>query len=119
MLTTYPHSRLYSRFFDFSPSLFETTSTKLFADEIVKMDDGSYKLVVEVPGYSREDVTLTAKEKNLVIELRHTDKDKTLTYRLGKDIDTDKITASCKDGLLTILLPLLQEKTKTVSINVS
>jgi HSP20 family molecular chaperone IbpA len=88
------------------------------SDEVTVEKDGSYKLTLEVPGFSREDVKLTVKENALNIELKRENKQRKATYRLGKNIDQDNIKATCKDGLLTVHCPTRQPEVKTINVNV-
>jgi HSP20 family molecular chaperone IbpA len=76
-------------------------------DEVTHEADGSCKLTIEVPGYSRENVSLATKGSQLVITLQRPEKNKkTLTYRLGSKVDISAISSSCKDGILTVLCPI-------------
>ena len=114
-LTTY--DAMFNRFFGL-PTYQWDTSPNQFNDEITLEKDGSYKLTLEVPGFSREDLNLTVKEGTLVVEMKRESKKKKATYRLGKNIDQDNIKAVCKDGLLTVTCPVRQPETKTISVNV-
>lgn len=107
MPTITPYDAIYNRFFGLP--LTSTWDSHVYSthDEITQEADGSYKLTVDVPGHSKENVSLTAKGTHLVITLQRPEKDKkTLTYRLGAKVDTSAITASCKDGVLTVFCPI-------------
>lgn len=78
---------------------------------ITTMPDGTVKIEEEVPGFSKEDVTVVLKEGRLSVSLkREGRKDKHFTYQVSSKVDTTKITASCKDGILTMLLPPVTKK---------
>ena len=119
-LTTY--DAMFNRFFGvpaysaWQPNL--SLADEVIADEVTVEKDGSFKLVLEVPGFSREDVKLTVKENTLTVELNREGKQRKATYALSKHIDQDNIKASCKDGLLTVHCPTRQPEVKTISVNV-
>jgi HSP20 family molecular chaperone IbpA len=100
-----PYDAIYNRFFGLPQT--SAWNTHDVNDEITQEADGSYKLTVEVPGFGREHVSLTTKGTQLVITLQRQEKDKkTLTYRIGSKVDQSAITATCKDGILTVLCPV-------------
>lgn len=102
-----PYDAIYNRFFGLPQTSTWNTNSYDVNDEIVQEADGSYKLTVEVPGFSRENVSLSTKGIQLIITLQRPEKDKkTLTYRLGHKVDQTAITATCKDGILTVLCPI-------------
>ena len=117
-LSTHPYDAIYNRFFGL-PS-FTTLDTKAdqFVDEITRLEDGTYKLVLEVPGFAKEHVSVQAKDSVLTVNLKNETKEKKAVYRLSKSIDQDKITATCKDGILTVLCPMRESVSKTVNVSV-
>lgn len=89
-----------------------------FTDSVSVADDGSYKLEIEVPGYSREDIAVTAEGNLLKLTLKREDKEeKKLSYRLSSKVDLANIKATCKNGILTIQCPV-KESMQPVAINV-
>jgi HSP20 family molecular chaperone IbpA len=81
------------------------------ASNITTTPDGTVKIEEEVPGFSKEDVTVVLKEGRLSVTLkREGRKEKRFTYHVSSKVDTTKITASCKDGILTLLLPPVTKK---------
>ena len=112
MTTLYtPYEDLYERFFGLSYSAIN--------DQITQEKDGSYKLTVDVPGCNREHVSLSAKGSQLIITLNRPNKDKkTLTYRLGSKVDASTISATCKDGVLTVTCPVKpSEQPRDIPVN--
>jgi len=83
--------------------------------------DGTVKIEEEVPGFSKEDVTVVLKEGRLSVSLkREGRKEKHFSYVVSSKIDSTKITASCKDGILTMILPPVTKKqTEPLTIAVS
>jgi len=108
---------MFDRFFNL-PVYSSRQSHFSLNDEVVVEKDGSYKLTLEVPGFSRENVKLSIKENALNIELKQEQKQRKVTYRLGKDVDQNKIKATCKDGILTVHCPTRQLEEKIISVDV-
>lgn len=98
-----------------SPWYFSTAKS----DNIAKTKDGDYKLTLVVPGYGKEDVTLQVTESNyLEIKLKQ-DEGYTYRYKLSNKIDPTKISAECKNGILTVTLPQKAESTsKLIKIDI-
>lgn len=110
---------VFDRLFGTSSFGWVNPSTPLFLDEVVQQDDGSYRMDIAVPGYSKENIEMVAKDGYLNITLKQENrKDKNLTYKLTNKIDTTKISASCNNGVLTVLCPIL-ESAKPVAIKVT
>lgn len=100
------------------------------AVDIEEYED-TYTVKASVPGATKESVTLTSKDNELVIEARadftelgeyrHKEFEPvhyTRAFRLGKDIDQEKIEATVNDGILSITLPR-KEAAKARQIQVS
>lgn len=84
-------------------------------------DDKAYRISIELPGVSEEDVTLTV--ENGVVSVKgekRTEKEEkgdtwyfserqygsfSRTFRLPADADQDKVGAELKDGVLTVTVP--------------
>ena len=117
-----------------SASFIPTTSSSAASPSLpmdVKETKDAFELVCDLPGIDKKDISLTIKDKLLMIaaERKTTpqleegkQEDKvcyrrlerfsgavTRTIKLPDSIDRDRITAICKDGQLTITLPK-QEK---------
>jgi HSP20 family molecular chaperone IbpA len=89
------------------------------SDEVTVEKDGSYKLTVDVPGCNREHVSLSAKGSQLTITLSRPNKNKkTITYRIGSKVDAAAISATCKDGVLTVTCPVKpSEQPRDIPVN--
>jgi len=71
-----------------------------------KKNDNEIIITGQVPGYSKKDIDIEVKDKNLIIS----GKAKALksfkrVYKLSDLTDADNITALCRNGLLTIIIP--------------
>jgi len=109
-----PYDAMFNRFFS-------TTDSNVcdLGDQITQEQDGSYKLAVDVPGCNREHISLSTKGSQLTIILNRPSKDKkTLTYRFGSNVDAAAITATCKDGMLTVVCPIKpSEQPRVIPVN--
>jgi len=94
-------------------------------------DDENIYVRAEVPGVPIEDVDLTLTDKTLVLKGERKapqgkyfrqERSSGVFHRvvnIGVPVDRDKVTASMKDGVLTVVLPKSEEtKPRTISIDV-
>lgn len=101
-------------------------------DRIMRTDveesEDHYTLKMDLPGYQKEDVSISLNRGNLTISAkRNTSKDEkddkgnilrqerftgncSRTFSIGKDVKDTDIHASFKDGILTITVPKQQQK---------
>jgi len=90
--------------------------------------DGSYIVQAEVPGFGSKDLEIEVEPRRLAISGKHVTKEeetqgKTIcsewradqilrTLDLPTDVDTTKVSAALKDGILTVALPRAQDAKK-------
>ena len=101
-------------------------------DRIMRTDveesEDHYTLKMDLPGYQKEDVSISLNRGNLTISAkRNTSEDEkdeqgnilrqerftgncSRTFSIGKDVKDTDIHASFKDGILTITVPKQQQK---------
>ncbi len=88
-------------------------------------ENGAYRLTAELPGIRREDIDITLEDNVLTLkgkkqeEKEEKDKQYHISERrygefqrsflLPRSVATDEIRAEMKDGVLTVVLPKLQE----------
>jgi len=101
----------------------------------IKENADAYKVVMELPGLSREDVQISLEDGVLIVKgekkSEKEEKEGDYTYyerrfgkfermfRINSDIKTDKVDASFKNGVLTIELPKAETaKPKQIAITV-
>ena len=112
----------------YQPNRYQLTSTR---NDIVKCAD-RYELILDVPGISKKDISMKAERDKLTISfdnsIKHDDSVDVLTrnvsrgkfdqsYLLPEDVDNESITAECKDGVLTVKLPMTKKaQGKKISI---
>jgi len=103
----------------------------------VKENEDGYVVSADVPGLSREDVKVTLKDGVLTIEggKQHESDEKadngahwterhsgkfSRSFRVPDDVDADKVSAACKDGVLNVTLPKAEvAKPKEIEVKVS
>ncbi|MFE7379177.1 Hsp20/alpha crystallin family protein [Streptomyces zhihengii] len=91
----------------------------------VTSGDGGYVLRAELPGMGPDDVTVTVDENLLTVSAEHTeseeDKDHSefrygsfrRTVRLPATIPAEDVDASYQDGILTVRVPMPEERAGT------
>jgi HSP20 family protein len=88
-------------------------------------DDHNLYLRAELPGVAPEDIDITTKENNLILKGERkiaAEGEKVSYHRKERDagnfrriislptrVDSDKVTAVCKNGVLTVILPKAEE----------
>lgn len=100
-------------------TLFDLHQQRLHRMRVTEVLNG-LTLEFEVPGISKANLSLRVakKEAGLQLELTAGTKLKK-TYVLGSRVDPSKITATCKDGLLTVSCPYFeQEKPREIEISI-
>lgn len=89
-----------------------------YNDDISELDD-KFVVELELPGFKKTDIEMSIEEDGLMVTatklvkesdthyLRKKRSDATFTklYRMGVEVDVEKIEATLADGLLTITLP--------------
>ncbi len=114
----------------------KTAGGMIPAMDIVEQDD-SYKIVVDLPGVSQDDIDVTVHEGVLTInaerKAENVEKDDQgrvirqerrygkyiRSVKLAQDVEEDKVQAKYKDGVLELVLPKKEEvKPKKISVNV-
>jgi len=122
----------------FSPALGEgEVSTRTWAPPVDIYENGdSLVLKAEVPGINPDDVEIRVEDNHLYLkgerkfekEVKEQNYHRversygtfTRTFTLPNTIDSDKVSANYKDGVLTLTMPKKEEaKPKTIKINVS
>ena len=112
-----PIDNIIDTFFDTPYDTWQLTST---SNDIIQCAD-RYELILDAPGVSKKDISMKTERNKLMISFdnsnQYDDSVKILTrntkrgkfeqtYALPDDVDTEAITATCKDGVLTVKLPI-------------
>lgn len=97
--------------------LFNSPFTSHYSNSSYKEYDDSFKINLVVPGYSKDDLSITISDDILSIS----SKDEVIKtrYRLNiNDVDVDSISAECKNGILKIEVPKVKPKIKEHTIKI-
>ena len=125
-MTRYPLLNDFDLFDDvFGVPMF--SSDRIMRTDVEESDD-HYTLKMDLPGYQKEDVTVSLNRGNLTISAkRNTSKDEkddrgnilrqerftgncSRTFSVGTDVKVTDIHASFKDGILTVTVPKVEQK---------
>lgn len=79
--------------------------------ELIEEDD-AFVLNVEMPGFDREEITLTWDTGVLTVAAEHDDEERQMEktvmrrFRFPRDVDEDEISATYRNGILEVRLPV-------------
>lgn len=86
--------------------------------------DGEFVLSIELPGFERDDISVSWHQSRLTVAAEH-DADRRertrsyrRTFRLPKRIDDDHIRARYKNGILDVYLPTIEASPKGTEIDI-
>ena len=134
-MTTFDPESVGDIFFDrFWPEWTRDLGEEISPTVDLSEKDGKYYLTAELPGMNKEDISITVEDGCVTIsgkkeenteekgkdfylkETRHGSFSR--SFRLPGHVEEDKVDASYKDGVLTVVLPHAQEaKTKKIVIH--
>lgn len=108
-------------------SMFDTiTNVMSTPKSIVDKQEDGYKVIMSVPGLTKEDFKITVKDRKITISFENQKKPDqytfvstfTKSYFLSDDVIEKKIEAEVKNGILVISLPIkdIESKEKVVDI---
>jgi HSP20 family protein len=125
----------YDDFFDFG--LKSPIISKTIGALDIKETDKDYHVEADVPGYKKEEISVGVENNILTISGKRESQSKqesegyilrerqyassrfSRSINLSEDIDVNKISASCEDGVLHLKIPKLKEKqNKKIEIKV-
>lgn len=121
---------LFDAFDDFFAPTFNTQAKGVMATDIKENDQG-YQLLVDMPGFDKQDITLSLKDGYLTIEAKKEEKEDekylhqerycscSRSYYVGDTITEDDVKAKYVNGTLEIDVPKKDKKaieTKTIEI---
>jgi HSP20 family molecular chaperone IbpA len=100
------------------PHIRFSTLEKNLVDEFLTEKDGTTKITVYVPGFAKEDFNLQVVDSSLRLTTKDENKKLNRSWKLSDSADTKNISAECKNGILTISVPLKAktDKSRTVEI---
>ena len=112
----------------FSDSLFDTVESRRRANIISR--EKEIEIQLECPGVAKEDIQLSCEngvlkvickspqqKEEKYLHQQFEPRESTNLFTLKNELDTNKIKASNKDGILYINIPRKQQKTKRIEID--
>ena len=94
-------------------------------------EEGKYVMQVALPGFDKKHISMNVENEELIVKAEKDDQDANFhlrefgaarmerSFELTDDIDDEKISASFKNGILTIELPLKKEVNKKKEIAIA
>lgn len=85
----------------------------------MKVEDDVLTMEFDVPGLSKKDINVKVEDSILFIEGDNERRTFNKRYSVSEDWDVAKTSASVKDGVLTVLIPKVEEKkAKVIEVSV-
>jgi HSP20 family protein len=97
----------YNIFDDLLTNMFGESRTDVFGDRLTESS-----IEMDVPGCAREDIDLSLTDGLLTVKWKRRGQEYTRMFRVPRDIETENVTATAKDGVLTIQLPKKAKRTE-------
>ena len=117
-------SNLLKNFFSIADEAFyQRNQTSNFFFETTTFED-CIEVEMILPGYTRDELTISSDEENLLVETNDKFKDSKWkstfkrAFKISETLDNKKIKAKLENGILTINLPK-KEKPKRFNVNIS
>lgn len=117
MLYTTNLSRMLDEVFAF-PYYTKVLDDSFVYDSVKTEKDGSTKIDVVVPGYSKEDLKLDVSNSILKLSSDLEGKKFSRQWKLTEYVDIKKIKAECKNGILSINIPMKEKVDNTHTITI-
>ena len=98
-------------------------------DANVTKEEEGYRIDLAVPGYDRDDISVSIKDGTLTIEAEVTNESSNNYHKeftvgsfcrqwtLPKNLDAEGIEANYKNGVLTLTIPTAEEDHRTINIS--
>ena len=91
--------------FTFADQLIDTMWGSYHTQINLNEDDNNYSFEVDLPGFNKGDIKVDLRQNNLILAAKNEKRERNKTVTLPRDIDGEKISASLKNGVLTITIP--------------
>lgn len=93
-----------------------TKTEKSIVSTVIKNDETGAIVEVELPGYKKEEISVTADNEILLVKVDGKRGKKSIKRLLSKDYDISSISASFEDGILTITIPCVKKNVVNVVV---
>jgi HSP20 family protein len=114
-------------FFDVFNAAFDTSVYNKLPEISVRRNENEYKLLMSVPGLTKNDIKIKVNDGYLTISYQKEDKDDNIhfigsfkkTYSLPEDVKEEEIKGKVENGILELSLPLKLNKPieRLISLN--
>lgn len=89
----------------------------------LKKEENNFRFELEIPGFSKDDVIVNIEDELLNIKCKKENSEKSFSYDLGyivenNNIELSKTTATVENGILSLEIPIIQDKKKPKQIEV-
>lgn len=119
----------------FRPMFYDEKLDSMKTD--IKETDASYELAIEMPGYKKEEITVSLENGYLTVGAEKTKQEESeqnglryirkecsvscrRNYYVGEDVEQENVRAKYENGILTLIVPKVQPKkieAKTITID--
>lgn len=84
----------------------------------VKKNESGYELTYVLPGFKKEDVTVSVNNYQLKVSAKAEDRSYTDTVAIATCFDRKNITSKLENGILTVNLPKQPQESSEVKIKI-
>ena len=91
------------------------TTRQTYFSKNTKDTGTAYIITSEIPGFEKEEISISVVGNNLHLDAKNKDRNKTIDYVLPLDADKEGIGASLKNGIITITI---QKKTAAKAVKI-
>lgn len=111
-----PHYREFGNAADGGLKLTSGGAPEPFSD--VVLEDGTVRVTVELPGVSKEDITLESTANSLIVNVDSPRKKFSKTLALPCDVNLDTARAECNNGMLEVTYEVVGKDADRRSIEI-
>ncbi len=115
-------------FFDVFDKVFDTSYVGVVSPQVnVRKNENNYKLLMSVPGLTKEDIKITTKDNVLTISFEKQEKDERIyfvsnfkkSYIVPDDVKERDIEGKVENGIIELTLPIDRKKSleRSISLN--
>lgn len=85
--------------------------------KLEETESGDYQLILALPGFKKEEISIEIENTTLTITAKNAKSNFTRSLNIFETIDSEKISATLENGILTLLL-VRQPNTKPRKVNI-
>lgn len=114
-------------FFDVVDKVFDTTNGVITPQSKIRKNESEYKVLLSVPGLTKEDLKISTKDGILKISFEKEEKDEKTyfvnnfikSYTIPDDVKEKDIVGKVENGVLELTLPIDKKKSleRLISLN--